>query len=315
MLKYVTLVNEPWMPIGATKAKEDFAKIANQNNWQIINIDRAEETVDISKLEKDDILIHQFPSYLSAEWENKLADEIKKINAKLVYLIHDIEPFRMKRDNPWEFQLFKKADLLIVHNPIMKNRLNNESVDTPMISIGFFDYLTEEKANKHQFETIINYAGTLSKANFLLDKFTNFPINVYGGKPKKWPDTLPENINYQGAFKPEELPSKLSDGFGLLWDDEPYHQYEIINTPHKLSLYLAAGLPVIIWSKAAMTPAIKQQRLGFTIDVLSDLDKIILNSDEYEYQNLLTNVEKIGQKIRNGDYSKLVLQRVEDYFQ
>lgn len=316
MSKYVTQTEEPWMPVGATKAKDDFAKIAEENGWQIVKINRADKTIDLPKLTDGDIFIHQFPSYLPFEWEKQLITTVQKFGAKMVYLIHDIEPFRIEREENWEFELFNQAELLIVHNPKMKQQLKKVEINRPMISIGFFDYLTEidktEEVSGSQNQ--LNYAGSLSKANFILDSNFDFIFNVYGSKPQKWPEQLPKKIDYLGPFPPNQLAKQLINGFGLLWDDEPYHQYEQINSPHKLSLYLAAGLPVIIWSKAAMADTIKQLRLGFTIDSLSEINQIINDIDRAEYQNLVKNVQLIGKKIRNGQYSKLVLQRVESHF-
>ena len=74
-----------------------------------------------------------------------------------------------------------------------------------------------------------------------------------------------KNVKYCGQYKPEELPEKLEGGFGLVWDGDDlgactgvFGEYMKYNNPHKTSLYLASGLPVIIWEKAAMAKYIEK---------------------------------------------------------
>ena len=50
----------------------------------------------------------------------------------------------------------------------------------------------------------------------------------------------------------------MEGSFGLVWDGISvetcagvYGEYLKVNNPHKTSLYLASGIPVIIWKEAA----------------------------------------------------------------
>ncbi|MBT8943652.1 galactofuranosyltransferase, partial [Lactobacillus delbrueckii subsp. bulgaricus] len=84
----------------------------------------------------------------------------------------------------------------------------------------------------------------------------------------------------------------LNSGFGLIWYgssietcDGAFGNYLRYNDPHKLSLYLASALPVIIWSQAAEASFIIDNNLGLTIDSLNDLPKVLnkVTKEEYEH--------------------------------
>ncbi|NRO11242.1 Beta-1,6-galactofuranosyltransferase WbbI [Lactobacillus helveticus] len=51
------------------------------------------------------------------------------------------------------------------------------------------------------------------------------------------------------------------------WNTGNYLRY---NDPHKLSLYLASGIPVIIWKKAAEAKFVEENKVGITVDSLED---------------------------------------------
>ena len=87
------------------------------------------------------------------------------------------------------------------------------------------------------------------------------------------------NINYHGSFGVDEIPSKLTRGFGLVWDGDSLDgcrgqsgQYLRYNNPHKLSLYLSSGLPVVIWTGAAEAGFVREHGVGLCVDSLNDLE-------------------------------------------
>ena len=90
---------EPWMPVGATKPKDDIAKIAASKGWQRLEIDRATQGTNadnlVVSLSSSDIVVHQFPSYLPLEFEENFQRAVQLTGAKFIILIHDFEPLRL----------------------------------------------------------------------------------------------------------------------------------------------------------------------------------------------------------------------------
>src|SRR5699024_6210027 len=65
-------------------------------------------------------------------------------------------------------------------------------------------------------------------------------------------------LDYKGAFPSDKINSIIKGKYGLIWDGDRIDtcsgnvgNYLRYNNPHKLSMYLVANMPVIIWDKAA----------------------------------------------------------------
>ncbi|MCT0193282.1 hypothetical protein EFM10_09625, partial [Lactobacillus helveticus] len=84
------------------------------------------------------------------------------------------------------------------------------------------------------------------------------------------------------------------------WNTGNYLRY---NDPHKLSLYLASGIPVIIWKKAAEAKFVEENKVGITVDSLEELPEIFKSLDATQYELFAQNVEKIAKKLVNGQYT------------
>ena len=110
-------------------------------------------------------------------------------------------------------------------------------------------------------------AGNLRrhKAEYVYRLPDSQKFNLYGVGYEK---QNKNNICYHGSFDPDELPFVLEGSFGLVWDGDSaetcsgvYGQYLKVNNPHKCSLYLATGLPVIVWKESTVARIVKKQSL------------------------------------------------------
>ena len=82
------------------------------------------------------------------------------------------------------------------------------------------------------------------------------------------------------------------------------------NNPHKTSLYLSSGIPVITWSQAAIADFIKQHNVGIVIDDLNRIDEVLANVTKDQYLELKHNAEQLAAKLRDGFYTKTALAKV-----
>lgn len=246
-------------------------------------------------------------------------------SSKVFCVIHDIESLRLggqdKESVSRELSNLNYYDCLIVHNNEMLNWLKNNGVTTQMVSLNVFDYLLEEvptKNTNHSFTKTIVFAGNLDKSRFIysLGKLKNWSFNVYGPN-FSINETNVINVTWQGVFSPEEVAYKLDGDFGLIWDgesiekcDEVLGNYLKYNNPHKFSLYLAAGLPVIAPRQSAIGKIILENELGFLIDDLNDLDHLAVNEDDYKKYKF--NCDKIRHRIINGEFLKNAIEVTEE---
>ena len=75
-----------------------------------------------------------------------------------------------------------------------------------------------------------------------------------------------------------------------------------------MSLYIASGIPVFIWNEAAEAPFVVNNKLGFAISNLNDIDMIFKKLDENEYEQLVDNVTEFSLKLINGANTKRALE-------
>ena len=142
---------------------------------------------------------------------------------------------------------------------------------------------------------------------------TTLPLHLYGkGLKDEDLKNLPPHVTYHGSFPPAELPEKLEGCYGLVWDGPEITTcagkqgaYLKYNNPHKLSLYLAAGLPVILWSGAAEADFVRRTHTGVLTDSLTDI-RFPDNEDE-----LKKNAETLSRDLRAGKYLTQALEKAE----
>ena len=250
----------------------------------------------------------------------KMISQLKKIKTRdksnIIFLIHDIYYLRddqgidSEKLKKIEVELFNSIDALIVHNDTMKKRLAGDGVKTKMVSLQLFDYLTDyqpEKSESHNTISI-DFAGNLSaeKSGFLYS-YTLDPqvdINLYGIGDA---DKLSDRYNYCGSYPPEQLVNKLRGDYGLVWDgpsaetcEGNYGRYLTINNPHKMSLYIAARKPLVVWNKSAAAEFVRDNRIGICISNLNEL-RDLPNSQSEEYAFMCDNVKEISKKVIKGE--------------
>ena len=94
-----------------------------------------------------------------------------------------------------------------------------------------------------------------------------------------------------------------------MWDghtsrncEGPMGEYLRINNPHKTSLYLASGIPVVIWRQAALAGFIEDNNCGILIDSIEDIASSLSKLEAGQYQEMKENAARIGKFIREGHY-------------
>lgn len=329
MTNWITQTIEPWMPKGALKAKDDYAKIAQASGFSRLPLERYNDQ-RFSKTERQkrieealklivpgDTVVHQFPTYMSADFEAEWLTAIKDKKANYVLLIHDFEPFRVTKANPTEFTLAQKADLIITHSEAMSQYLAKMGVNKKTIVQPLFDYLGPNPPLA-SYQKILNYAGTWQKAPWLQD-YQGPALKLFGNRPKKWRDwQTPADIEWTGNFEPDDIQNHLDSGFGLLWDSDfdtlHYQSYTKINAPHKASLYLKAGLPLIAWQESHIGRLIDRYQIGFTINDLDELEDLMKTLTADQYQSWQANLLPLREQVSEGFFTKTTLEAVTDFF-
>ncbi|MDR0765585.1 MAG: galactofuranosyltransferase, partial [Odoribacteraceae bacterium] len=235
----------------------------------------------------------------------------------VITIIHDLRSLRRKKmivDR--EIRDLNRSPVLIAHNEKMKEWLHARGCRSRVVVLSIFDYLSDAEPLPCPFRRPVEivFAGTFShkRSSFpahLDPDASSFLLNMYGrpgdidalsGRPV---------IRYKGVFDADVLISKIEGHFGLIWDGPEvttcaggHGEYLLYNNPHKTSLYLRCHLPVIIWSRSALAPFIREHRVGLLVDSLEELEQICATLSREEYLSMQQNTRIIAERLKNGAY-------------
>lgn len=327
------------MQHAGSKATSDVAKIVESQGFETLNIRLQSQKSSFltklvnqivfyqdwkkayQKIEKGSIVLLQHPFHHRQLGREKFLCRLKKKKQiRFICLVHDVEELRnvayLNNDqHRKEFDcMLELADQLIVHNQAMKDFFLSKGLsEDKLVVLGIFDYLTEFEPAEARFSKSVTIAGNLSshKSPYIekIADINGLSFDLYG--PNYVQQESKDQVRYHGSFPPNQLPSQLKQGFGLVWDGDsidecngPFGNYLRYNNPHKLSLYIASGLPVIVWSQSALAGFVQEQGIGLIVDSLQDLPQDFAGLTQASYQSFAQNSLRLSRDLRSGRYTK-----------
>lgn len=294
------------------RQKNPFKKVLRQSDY-------ARQWKKLPRDIKDgSILILQHPFHIKQLGRKKSLSKLKKEkHVKIISIVHDVEElrglFKLDYYNVEFRDMVSLADAIIVHNYSMMNWFIEKGVNKDkLITLEIFDYLNSKvlKLN-HDLSKHVVIAGNLSKSKspyiYKLPELSNLEFKLFG---INYDETeIAENVSYEGAFPADEVPMELNSGFGLVWDGDSLEtcsgntgNYLRYNNPHKLSLYLSSGLPVIVWSESAESEFVEKNKVGFSVSSLEEISTIFEALSEEQLIEFKKNAIEIGNKLKQGHY-------------
>lgn len=296
--------------------KSIFQKVRYMCNWEHVK-----NIITIYFLHNKNVVL-QYPFYFNVIIRKAIFKLLNKNNT--ILFIHDIDALRKleKSDLEREIKILNNAKVVVLHNEKMRNILIQNGLKAKVVILSCFDYLLTDNSpiQNYKLSKEVVFAGNLAKSTFLTNnkiENLNLIFNLYGPnfnkKEIRW-----QNIKYFGSFSPNEVPYKLKGSFGLIWDGEKidtcsgsYGEYMKYNNPHKLSLYIAAGLPVIVWKKSAIAQFVEINEIGITVNSLEEINNVIDKMDINTYNEYKNNIKLLQTRITSGYYTQKVLEKCE----
>lgn len=266
------------------------------------------------------IILIQYPIYSNKA--NKSVWLLMKMftfikNVKFIAVIQDVEYLRGKAEKEDEIKLLNCFSGLLLQNDIMKDRLMMDGLSIPSCSIGILDYLVSNRnVLNRQLTKEICYTSTTFKEPFFeeLKRLGNCGMHLFIYSDKKIESIA--NVSYMGTFSSNDV-SNIRGSWGLVWNgmihchesaqEEAYYDF---CSPHKASLYLVAGMPVIVKNTMAIAPIVKDFNLGICVDSLSELEETLASISDVEYFGMLSSVRQYSQRLMAGDNLKFAINQL-----
>ncbi len=211
-----------------------------------------------------------------------------------------------------------KFDLVITQNEIKKEFIENKTGHKQVIVHTMHDYLGVncKETPERTKSTVICFAGNLEKAPFvhLLGNLKGLCFMIYGATNAA---PVAGNIIYKGKADPRELPCLLEGSFGLVWDGSSIQSgegagaYLRYNIPHKMALYIMAGLPLIVWKESAMSKWVQEQQVGVALNSLSELRETLEKISVADYATYQVNMKALREKMSEGYFLKKALRSAQ----
>lgn len=300
---------------------------ANGSVWQAIQVG-AKTLGDwvraFYRMRQGDLLLVQYPYFpVKGYGVARLALHLLRWKGvKTAALVHDLDSLRRiggSAARGSDQLLLPGFEALIVHSQRMESYLRTVGVTCPMILMEAFDCLSEGKIPVREKSRMVAIAGNLAadKSGYLKD-IGKVPLEwqLYG---TNWAGSGSTRIEYHSEIAPERLPETISGAFGIVWDGDSldgltglYGAYALLNSPHKLSTYLAGGLPVIVAKNAAAADFVAREQVGVALNSLRELPELIHTMPEEDYQRYAANARRVGAQLRAGENTKRALRKLEE---
>lgn len=318
------LAGAGWLPILVEDKQSERAQLGRAERALLHVTVKKEWDRKLENLSAGDHLLIQFPVFDHTILMGSVVRKLQKRGVRVTLLIHDLETLRAAvrgdrstagkiRLHLEEVSILRTADHVIAHNSRMKKYLVRLGVKADrVVSLMIFDYLIPEfsPSDSHpEYGGPVIIAGALRehKAGYAYHLPQNCAFNLYGvgyTAPEQ------EHVHYFGSFPPDELPAAMHGSFGLVWDGDTtktcggtFGQYLKINDPHKTSLYLASGIPVIIWDQAALATFITRKKCGITVSSVDEIGDRLRSVTPQMYEEMAARASEIGRKLRAGHYT------------
>lgn len=278
----------------------------------------------VMRLKKGDILVLQYP--LKKYYDFVVRRAVAK-GVNIVTIIHDLGSFRRRKLTvEEEIKRLSLSSVVIVHTENMRKWLSDNGMTAPMVVLGLFDYLSDTRCRSEMRgvdkRPALMFAGNCSKhANGWIYKLgestPEIDVELYGNGVD--PGIATPNLKAHGHTESDVLISTAEGNYGVAWygnsldgGEGALGEYLQYNSPHKISLYLRAGLPVIIWNKAGLAGVIKRLGVGISVPSLRDIDKVLAEISPEQYRSMRRNAFEVSSQLSRGESVKSAIRKAEE---
>lgn len=268
----------------------------------------------VMSLKEGDILLIQYPL---KKYYDFVVRHANARGAKVITLIHDLGSFRRKKLTvEFEIERLNRSSAIVIHSPAMRKWLVDNGVTVPMTELGLWDYLSDSVSAAQDFAPKgrfrLMFAGNASPAHndwiYQLGAVApSLDLVIYGGGIDE--SKLSPNIRPMGYIDSDTLITTAQGDFGVVWYGSSLDEgtgalgeYLKYNAPHKTSLYLRSGIPIVIWNQAALAEIVKKYNVGICVSSLRDVPDALSQLSPHDYATMKANASALASKLAKGHF-------------
>ncbi len=266
-------------------------------------------------LSRENIFFLQLPQY---GFVKRCLSYVILRRFRTIVLLHDIDKLR-KVDGGTSEKLVRYA-ASVISTGKLHTFLPALAGAVRMVQLEAWDYLLNPKCEVRVVQNgQVIYAGSMGAVKspgIFRAEVTRMPLVLYGTMDQS--EQKHGGDIYKGPFDPDDPAINIEVSWGLVWEGgrEKHNalignDYEKINQPHKLSLYLACGIPVIVWRGAHIATYVTEKQCGIVIDSLSEIESAIAKVTAAEFERYRGNARAIGRGLREGAALKSALAKLD----
>lgn len=268
-------------------------------------------------IRRGDIIVVQYPL---KKYYRLVCRQARRRGAKVVTLVHDLGSFRRRRLTvDEEIAKLSLSDVVVAANQSTIKWLRDNGFKKPLVEQVAWDYLSDSRPEPgiDPERLSLAYVGNLNpeRDGFLYKLPATMSIDLYGDGPVDAGMLLPKERD-NGFVEPDTLIASARGRFGLIWygPSTTEHvgfigEYIGLCNTHKLSLYMRAGKPVVLWRGAGQAPFVEREGVGLTVDSLDDLDAKLAAVTDEQYERMRANVDRVAALMASGHYLRSALSR------
>lgn len=325
------------------KFPKDVIHIFKRNNYQHVNIHEAYPRRDLLKASAQIFADIASLSHIKTKSLVVYIDQVRPrlskylsfvfFKLKKCTVVDFLEDVDFLRNNYSDIKIkhciktMNSCKCVISQNAKMSKELRRRGLLSKTFELNILDFLSDvvgtSKERNIGTKWSVCYGGNLSSFQsgfiFKLPYFSSVIFNIYG--PNLPSKDLPQGCKFRGTFDAENCVGNISGDWGLVWNgnnifvdenDKKSTYYNYV-CPHKLSMYILCGMPVIVYKKSAMANFVIQNKCGIVVNDLKNLDKELSKVNEKMYQELKDGTLKIANQIAVGNYTSDVINKMEYY--
>lgn len=302
------------------KVREDIVSIANDLDYEKLEFDEIESA--LPRVGQKDIFLFPYPSARGTEREDlERIRMIKAAGGDVVLITLNIDYLRYKdADKEAIIESLNESSVIISLSRRLSRqlRLDGVSPDRPIVELLLHDYLVNQNVRPPMFEKTVIFAGSPYKTPYIQDWPNLTPVDIFAREKEATAlDINANNVNYIGYVHPDMIPRMLNYGFGLAFDAASkagdFATYQTMNLSHKVSMFLAAGVPLIINAKAASAETIEAANAGILINDIEEIDSALESINEHDYAEMVAGARRLGELVRTGFFYRQVILSAEKY--